>query len=192
MNLSLTNLQPPLTSLLKAEEAWHNTTAHLTTLIHTTAAALSLDLYDTPETERTLIQQITHLTSQLGHPTTTWTLANETHMSTRARIHTLDKTLAALRDLSNTLDWIQADGRAVWRTPTSGSLAAYVERANAGGASGEGVEGVEAAAMVVSVGRKVKVLEEEVRKVRDAVAMLVGGLEWEMDEAPLTVMLLFS
>ncbi len=176
MELSLHNLQHLLTSLQRAEKAWHNTTAHLTTLLHTTATTLSLDLHDTPETERTLIQQITHLTSQLSHATTTWTLANETQLWIRARLQVLGKTLATLRDLSNTLDWMQADGRAVWRTPTSGSLTAYVERVNAGGAAREGAESMEAAAMVVSVGRKVEMLEEEVRKARDAVAMLLGGV----------------
>ena len=35
-------------------------------------------------------------------------------------------------------------------------------------------------------------LEEEVRAARDAVAILgLGGLEWEVDEAPLTVILCF-
>lgn len=193
MDLSLPNLQPLLTSLLEAEKAWHNTATQLTTLLHTTATTFSLDLHNAPETEHALTQQITHLTSQLTHTTTPWILGNESQIFIHARIHTLQKTLAALRDMSNTFDWIQADGRAVWRTPTSESLAAYVERVfNAGGASGEGVEGVEVAAMVVGVGRKVEALEEEVRAARDAVAILgLGGLEWEVDEAPLTVILWF-
>ena len=178
MDRSLPKLQPlltSLTSLLKAEKAWHNTTTHLTTLLHTTATTLFLDLHDAPETEHALTQQITRLTSQLTPTTTPWILGDETQVFIHARIHTLQKTLAALRDMSNTLEWIQADGRAVWRTPTSESLAAYVERVNAGEASGEGMGSVEVAAMVVGVGGKVEKLEEEVTAARDAVAVLVWG-----------------
>ena len=193
MDLSLPKLQPLLTSLLEAEKAWHNTATQLTTLLHTTATTLFLDLHDALETEHALTQQITHLTSQLTPTTTPWILGDETQVFIHARIHTLQKTLAALRDMSNTLEWIQADGRAVRRTPTSESLADYVERVfNDGGASGEDVEGVEVAAMVVRVGIKVEKLEEEVRAARDAVAVLGwGGLEWEVDEAPLTVIMWF-
>jgi hypothetical protein len=46
-------------------------------------------------------------------------------------------------------------------------------------------------ALAVSIRKKIALLKKEVEMAKDVAAVL-EGLEWERDEAPLTVMLLFS
>ncbi|KAG7291566.1 hypothetical protein NEMBOFW57_001585 [Staphylotrichum longicolle] len=174
------------TAIREAETDWNRTATLLTTKLYDKASELRIDLSDTSQTEYELTLEIEALKAQ-GKRRQNATVEEERAM--RLRLYVLEKKLAALRDLGNALLWIRADGQAVYRSPASCEIP--------GAAGEEGVEAagdssrLEMASMAVKLSKKLALLEEEVRKVKDAAATL-EDLGWEPDEAPLTVMLLFS
>jgi hypothetical protein len=116
------------------------------------------------------------------------TTALQDQRAVLSRLYVLESKLAALRDLRYALGWVRADDRPVHASPTSGELR---------GIGGRGSETItvdstlEVAAMVVKLSDKICLLEDETRKVNDAAATL-EEMDWQPDEAPLTVMRRFS
>ncbi|KAK4040720.1 hypothetical protein C8A01DRAFT_35279 [Parachaetomium inaequale] len=114
----------------------------------------------------------------------------------RERIKVLEKKLAALRDLSNALDWVLSSDRAVHAAPASGDVPDITDleaRVKDEGMPEGELRGIWSRVldMAVVVSEKASLLRDEVRKV-EAVAESLEDLDWEPDEAPLTVMLRFS
>lgn len=169
----------------EAEIDWNRTTTLLTTKLYDKASELHIDPNDTFQAEYELTLEIAALRAQ-GKRRPNATVEEERAM--RLRLYILEKKLAALRDLGNALLWVRADGRAVHHSPASCEIP---------GAGEEGVEiavdksRLEVAALAVKLSKKLALLKEEARKVKEAAATL-EDLGWEPEEAPLTVMLLFS
>lgn len=182
---SVNDLEHLAAALREAETDWSHTATLLTTKLYDKASELRIDLSDMSQTEYELTLEIEALKAQ-GKRRQNATVEEERAM--RLRLYVLEKKLAALRDLGNALVWVRADGRAVHRSPPSCEI------------SGVGEEGIEVAvdssrlevtSMAANLSKKLALLKDEVGKVKDAAAML-EDLGWEPDEAPLTVMLLFS
>jgi hypothetical protein len=106
----------------------------------------------------------------------------------------LKKKLAALRDLSNVHDWMQADRRAVNREPTSSFDTSGLESKIKGCGMSEGELRDflhQTNGQTQAVVDKVHLLQAEVGKAEDVIRLL-RHLEWSPEGAPLTRMLLHS
>jgi hypothetical protein len=181
----INNLQNLTTALRAAETDWKGTATLLVAKVHDKANELHLDLNDTCQTEYELTMEIQALKAE-GKLQRITTVEEEKAML--LRLYVLEKKLAALRDLGHALRWVRADDRAVHLSPTSSC-----ELPGAGEWEFETTVGstLEMVAVTVKLSKKLALLKDEVRKVNDAAATL-EDLDWQSDEAPLTVMLLFS
>jgi hypothetical protein len=180
------NLQCWLADLVALEVGWRSFTRTLTVKMHDKASELDIDLANAPQAEAALTKEIDAVSGELKStdPSQRW--------SKIAKLDALKKKLAALRDLSNVHDWMQADRRAVNREPTSSFDTSALESKIKGCGMSEGELRDflhQTNGQTQAVVDKVHLLQAEVGKAEDVIRLL-RHLEWSPEGAPLTRMLL--
>jgi predicted RNA-binding Zn ribbon-like protein len=195
MLLALTHLRSAIKELREAESQWEPTAMLLALEVFDMAAELNIDVDNLYDVELHLLGDIKMIEGklQLGYGSH-WNKAAKTAMYAK------EEKLAAVRDLSNTLDWLTSPNRAVVIEPrcsTIPSLRDLIRDVAARIKSGKMREKElddfhsQVLAAAIAVSGKAASLESELRKVKKA-AEIVGSLSWRPDDAPLMAILLFN
>ncbi|KAH6855248.1 hypothetical protein B0I37DRAFT_52111 [Chaetomium sp. MPI-CAGE-AT-0009] len=190
--LSVTHLRYWTNELREAESQWPPAASLLVTELFETASRLGIDGDTMYDVELHLLKEIEALEAKLRRR------VDDLHMETTLRntLYERQGMLAAVRDLSNTLDWVVAPEREFSANPTSWSLPDIrnVEtRIKDGRLPEEKLTDLhsQVLATAIAVSGKTASLQGEVKKAKD-LAEVIGTLYWGPDEAPLTKMLLFT
>jgi hypothetical protein len=195
MLLALTHLRSAINELREAESQWEPTAMLLALEVFDMASELNIDVDNLYDVELHLLGDIKMIKGklQLGYGSH-WNKAAKTTMYAK------EEKLAAVRDLSNTLDWLISPNRAVVVEPRCSTIPNMrdmirdvVAKIKSGKMREKELDDFHSQVLTaaIAVSGKAVSLESELRKVKMA-AEIVGSLSWRPDDAPLMAILLFN
>ena len=189
--LAVTHLRSSTDELREVESQWEPIAMQLATEVFDKASDLGIDVDNIYDVELSLLANIRLIETKLKQNYgTQWDTAAKTLLSAR------ETKLAALRDLSNTLDWVISPERAVVVEPRSSSVSDMYDleaKIKTGKLQEKELGNLHSQllATAIAVSGKTSSLQGEVRKLK-GVAEIVKDLHWAPDDAPLTAALLFN
>lgn len=193
--LALKHLRSSTDELREAETQWEPTAMLLALEVFDKASELNIDVDNLYDVELHLLGEIKMIEEKLklGYGSH-WDKAAKTTMYAK------EEKLAAVRDLSNTLDWLTSPDRAVVVEPRALSTSRIYDlmrdlgvKIKSGNVREKELDDfhLQVLAAAIAVSGKAASLESELRKVKNA-ADVVGDLHWWPDDAPLMAILLFN
>ncbi|KAH6628664.1 hypothetical protein F5144DRAFT_631773 [Chaetomium tenue] len=189
--LAVTHLRSSTDELREVESQWEPTAMLLATEVFDKASDLGIDVDNIYDVEISLLENIELIETKLKQ-----NYGSQWDAAARNLLYARETKLAALRDLSNTLDWVISPERAVVAEPRSSSVSDMWDleaKIKTGKLQKEELENLHSQllAAAIAVSGKTSSLQGEVRKVKGVVEIL-EGLHWAPDDAPLTATLLFN